>query len=412
MLQTRKLDLLESMLAPPKICNVLVPTKIQVKKAIDKKILEEAVKIFIKSQPNLNSGIKTVNNELHFVPLTELRDVFDVLPTSTNWKSICFKYSNELLRSDFENYSPLKVFFSPPADSVAYLIVAFLHYCGDGTNGMTIANCVLQIYRELRTTGSVTLKEHLPPPSATEMAKSTYDENYEECKKLFINNQLEQIRKCDVIFPYENEESNETIYYSSTKYQLIKFVECCKINNCTIGSALMAAMSFSFSGYIFDNGNKELTSLAIRINIPYNLRGRVSLDIPADCVNLAVTDHLLSPTVTKSKCFWELSKEIREEMLANMENKFHLFEVLGTQEVMESVVSLKRIKENGGIRNVTAVSNMKWYVVIVVAFVLLFLLMCQVKSNEWMTMNKQSINQSCTKKFQKDRRIFIALFSH
>ena len=309
MLQTRKLDLLESMLAPPKICNVLVPTKIQVKKAIDKKILEEAVKIFIKSQPNLNSGIKTVNNELHFVPLTELRDVFDVLPTSTNWKSICFKYSNELLRSDFENYSPLKVFFIPPADSVAYLIVAFLHYCGDGTNGMTIANCVLQIYRELRTTGSVTLKEHLPPPSATEMAKSTYDENYEECKKLFINNQLEQIRKCDVIFPYENEESNETIYYSSTKYQLIKFVECCKINNCTIGSALMAAMSFSFSGYIFDNGNKELTSLAIRINIPYNLRGRVSLDIPADCVNLAVTDHLLSPTVTKSKCFWELSKE-------------------------------------------------------------------------------------------------------
>ena len=410
MLQTRKLDLLESMLAPPKICNVLVPTKIQVKKAIDKKILEEAVKIFIKSQPNLNSGIKTVNNELHFVPLTELRDVFDVLPTSTNWKSICFKYSNELLRSDFENYSPLKVFFIPPADSVAYLIVAFLHYCGDGTNGMTIANCVLQIYRELRTTGSVTLKEHLPPPSATEMAKSTYDENYEECKKLFINNQLEQIRKCDVIFPYENEESNETIYYSSTKYQLIKFVECCKINNCTIGSALMAAMSFSFSGYIFDNGNKELTSLAIRINIPYNLRGRVSLDIPADCVNLAVTDHLLSPTVTKSKCFWELSKEIREEMLANMENKFHLFEVLGTQEVIESVVSLKRIKENGGIRN--AVSNMKWYVVIVVAFVLLFLLMCQVKSNEWMTMNKQSINQSCTKKFQKDRRIFIALFSH
>ena len=410
MLQTRKLDLLESMLAPPKICNVLVPTKIQVKKAIDKEILEEAVKIFIKSQPNLNSGIKTVNNELHFVPLTELRDVFDVLPTSTNWKSICFKYSNELLRSDFENYSPLKVFFIPPADSVAYLIVAFLHYCGDGTNGMTIANCILQIYRELRTTGSVTLKEHLPPPSATEMAKSTYDENYEECKKLFINNQLEQIRKCDVIFPYENEESNETIYYSSTKYQLIKFVECCKINNCTIGSALMAAMSFSFSGYIFDNGNKELTSLAIRINIPYNLRGRVSLDIPADCVNLAVTDHLLSPTVTKSKCFWELSKEIREEMLANMENKFHLFEVLGTQEVIESVVSLKRIKENGGIRN--AVSNMKWYVVIVVAFVLLFLLMCQVKSNEWMTMNKQSINQSCTKKFQKDRRIFIALFSH
>ena len=214
------------------------------------------------------------------------------------------------------------------------------------------------------------------------MAKSAYDENYEECKKLFINNQLEQIRKCYVIFPYENEESNETIYYSSTKYHLIKFVECCKINNCTIGSALMAAMSFSFSGYIFDNGNKELTSLAIRINISYNLRGRVSLDIPADCVNLAVTDHLVSPTVTKFKCFWELSKEIRKEMLANMENKFHLFEVLGTQEVMESVVSMRRIKQNGRIRNVTAVSNMKWYVVIVVAFVLLLLLICQVKSNE------------------------------
>ena len=274
------------------------------------------------------------------------------------------------------------MFFIPPSESVAYLIVAFLHYCGDGTNGMTIANCVLKIYRELRTTGSVTLKEHLSPPSATEMAKSAYDENYEECKKLFINNQLEQIRKCDVIFPHENEESNEIIYYSSTKYRLIKFVECFKINNCTIESALMAAMSFSFSGYIFDNGNKELTSLAIRINISYNLRGRVSLDIPADCVNLAVTDHLVSPTVTKFKCFWELSKEIRKEMLANMENKFHLFEVLGTQEVMESVVSMRRIKENGRIRNVTAVSNMKWYVVIVVAFVLLLLLICQVKSNE------------------------------
>ena len=58
MLQTRKLGLLESVIAPPKICNVLVPTKIQVKKAIDEKILEEAVKIFIKSQPNLNSELK------------------------------------------------------------------------------------------------------------------------------------------------------------------------------------------------------------------------------------------------------------------------------------------------------------------------------------------------------------------
>ena len=360
MLQTRKLGFLESMLAPPKICNVLVPTKIKVKKKIDEKLLEEAVRIFIKSQPNLNSGIKKVNNELHFLPLTELRDIFDVLPTNTNWKSICIKYSNELLRSDFENYSPLKVFFIPPAESVAYFIVTFLHYCGDGTNGLTITNSVLQIYRELQATGSVTLKEHLPPPSVTEMAKSACDENYEECRKLFINNQLEQIRKCNVIFQYENEETNEIIYYSSTKYQLMKFVEYCKINNCTVGSALTAATSFSFSGYIFDNVNKELTSLAIRINIPYNLRGRVSLDIPEDCVNLAVTDHIISPTVTKSKCFWELSKEIREEMLANMESKFHLFEVLGTQEIMESVVSLKKIKENGGIRNLAAVSNMKW----------------------------------------------------
>ena len=360
MLQTRKLGILESMIAPPKIFNILAPTKLQVKKIIDEKRLEEAVKIFIKSQPNLNSGIKKVNNELYFLPLTELRDIFDVLPPNTNWKSICFKYSNELLRSDFENYSPLKVFFIPPAESVAYFIVAFLHYCGDGTNGMTITNSVFQIYRELRATGSVNLKEHLPPPSVTEMAKSACDESYEKSRKLFINNQLEQIRKCDVIFPYENEESNEIIYYSSTKCQLAKFVEYCKINNCTIGSALIAAMSFSFSGYIFENVNKELTSVAIRTNIPYNLRGRVSLDIPEDCVNLAVTQNIISPTVTKSKSFWKLSMEIREEMLANMENKFHLFEVSETKEVMELVVSLKKIKENGGIRHLTAVSNMKW----------------------------------------------------
>ena len=360
MLQTRKLGFLESMIAPPKIFNVLAPTKLKVKKTIDEKLLEEAVKIFIKSQPNLNSGIKKVNNELHFLPLTELRDIFDVLPPNTDWKSICFKYSNELLRSDFEKYSPLKVFFIPPAESVAYLIVAFLHYCGDGTNGMTITNSLLQIYRELQATGSVTLKEHLPPPSVTEMAKSACDESYEETRQLFINNQLEQIKKCDVIFPYENEESNENIYYSSTKYQLTKFAEYCKINNCTIGSALIAAMSFSLSGYMFENVNKELTSLAIRTNIPYNLRGRVPLDIPEDCVNLAVTQNIISPTVTKSKCFWKLSVEIREEMLRNMERKFHLFEVSETKEVIESVVSLKKIKENGGIRHVTTVSNMKW----------------------------------------------------
>ena len=32
-------------------------------------------------------------------------------------------------------------------------------------------------------------------------------------------------------------------------------------------------------------------------------------------------------------------------MLANMESKFHLFEVLGTQEIIESVVSLKKKKK-------------------------------------------------------------------
>ena len=120
--------------------------------------------------------------------------------------------------------------------------------------------------------------------------------------------QFEQIRKCGFIFPYKNEETNETIYNSSTKYQLLtKFVEYCKIDSCTVGPALTAATSFSFSGYIFDNVNKELTSLAIRTNITYNLRVRVSLDMPKDCVNLTVTDHI-SPTVTRYKCFWELSK--------------------------------------------------------------------------------------------------------
>ena len=43
MLQTRKLGFLESMIAPPKIFNILAPSKLKVKKTIDEKLLEEAV---------------------------------------------------------------------------------------------------------------------------------------------------------------------------------------------------------------------------------------------------------------------------------------------------------------------------------------------------------------------------------
>ena len=359
MTQTRKLGEFEQVIAPPTICNVAVPTKLYIKKEINVSLLEKSVNHFIHLQPNLKSGIKKINECYHFVPLEKIEDVFEVLPEDTHWKNICLKYARTLLRENFEKFSPLKVFFIPPRNMVAYLIPVFAHYCGDGINGMPIVNNILEIYDQMKK-GIVHVKEFLPPPSVYDMAASALGENKEIYKRRFIENQIQQKQKCTVSVPFD--DGVPFFYcYTSSEDTYKRFIKACKIHSVTVGTALMAAMTYGISALIFHTSNKKIEEMSISLDIPINVRGRVPLDIPIDCVNFSVTQNLISPTVSKEKKYWTLAQEIRNQVHENMSDKnlFHLFDFTLIDEIKNSEIFQKRKRELGGLSMIGSVSNMK-----------------------------------------------------
>ena len=184
MAQTRKLGRLEKlMLTKDNIFNCVVPTQLSIKKKLDIDLLKKAVYLLIKSQPNFNSVLKSVEDDVYFSPLEELKDYFEKLPSETDWKKQCLKYCNNNLRDDYETFSPLKLFLIQPSEDSAVLILVYSHYCGDGTNGMSMTNDILSNYVKLKESSEYEPHAHSAPPSVDDMGASVFSSSSEMKKR-------------------------------------------------------------------------------------------------------------------------------------------------------------------------------------------------------------------------------------
>jgi len=401
---SRKLGALELADAPPNIVNLVVPTKLHLNLHIDTGILSKAVKKFIYMQPNMRSGIKRTNkNKAKFVALEHLKDIFEILPIDTNWLDICNKYSNCLLREDIEKNPPIKVFFiplsglshlSPSSDAYkttstpdcfigqAYLIVVYCHYSGDGTNGMTIVDDILNIYESMKYDTEHYSEKPLPP-SADDMAMSYFRNgsitknggkmqstdkiesgvDYETCKGSFIDSYMKMYESFNYFLKYDKEAikgcKTTAQYYTSSTDTYHTFIDLCKTMKVTVGSVFIAAAYFGVSAYAFQdiNENKELF---IGCNLPINLRGRVPLTIPNNCVNASICQNLLGIGITKETTFLEFMKKVSVHLNEIMDQKFCYFDYGVMKELLETEVKQNIVKKHGVDHQFT-VSNMRKY---------------------------------------------------
>ena len=359
MAQTRFLGELESKMFSLDVFNIVVPTLLKLKMNMDVDLLEKSVLHVISVQPNLCSGVEKLNNKLKFKPLKEIRDVFEVLPSSYNWKNICLQYSKSPLREDAENCCPLKVFFIPKEPTSAYLIPVYLHRVGDGTNGMTIVNDILQSYMCLRKGESLPYNPFDPPPSVEDMSSSEAGEENESLKQRFVKYHLDNYTKCNCAMPVDEVPANEALYYISSTTVYDEFLVTCRRNQITVGVALIAAHFFGYAAFMYSNTNITVPELVLGCNVPVNLRRRVPKDVPYNCVNFSVTQMVITLGISKEISFWEFACRVKKEIDEKMssEFKFHLFNAY-MEEITKSEIA-KTVIEATGKDHQLCVSNMK-----------------------------------------------------
>lgn len=390
---TRLLGKLELNDAPPNIVNLIAPTCLQLREPIDKCVLKEAVHHFVKSQPNLLCGIKRIGNKAQFKLLNELKDVFEVLPLDYDWKEICFKYSNCLLRENIEDYSPIKVFFIPctsynkdrsdyngiietkiSEDCIqndtlinhAYIIPVYCHYAGDGSNSMTIVDDILKIYSNIKNNIGPSYELMPNPPSADEMASSWFqdDKTRETYEQKFIETYLQKYQSLNYFLPYELDPIKgcvtDSLYYLTTEEVYRKFTDFCKSNNITVGATFIALAYFGFASYAFFQDKFNEDKLFVNCNVPINLRGRVPLTIPSNCVNTGICQNLIVLPLSKGTKFWSFVNSVKSELryiMAN-ENKFNLFDY-GVMDQLKTSDVQKSLLEKYGVDHQFTVSNMR-----------------------------------------------------
>jgi len=344
----------------------VIPTHLKVDKEIDVKFLEQAVFEYIKLQPNLNTGVKIINDKSFFVPLETITDVFEVLPSEQDVREFCFKLSNTKLRDDFEHFSALKVFYIPQSTTDVYIVPVFAHYCADGTNGMAIVHGILDTYEKLKYNIPINKTAFNPPPSLQDMISSGYGTiDVDKAKQRFIKTQLESLKKCNAVFPFEENEppSTDHIYYLSTCKDYENFIKICRRENVTVGIALLTAMNYGYAGYLYNNLPESTPdTISISSDLCVNLRDRVDNNVSWSCVNFCVSQILVTTTFKKTDAFWDIARMTKEVLSSYInEQKFYNFDFELIEEIQKTKI-VEDIKEKTpGVSFSHCVSNMKRY---------------------------------------------------
>jgi len=355
--QTRKLDKPECFFANRKnIINIVAPIRMITKCLIDVARLDKAVYNVIKSQPNLNATLRKDGENIYFSPLKEIHDYFEVLSSSCDWKDVCIEYNNKHLREDFETYPPVKLFYIEPNknnNSEVYLILVYSHYAMDGTNALSITNDILQTYTMLKKNPDYCPAPHRPPMSVTEMREIDISkEEYAEIQLKYKNYHLDILDSVNCCMPIECDESTKVVFipYSTTESIFESFKRECRKNGVTVGAALCAAQCFGFAACLFTR-QEVPDEVYFNFEIPINLRGRLTNDIPWSCGNFTVTNPYIGVGVRKLFKFWELTKQVKEKLdfVLSNDNKFYFMDTFSTN---------YKGKINGLIHNLSF-SNMK-----------------------------------------------------
>jgi len=346
--------------------NILFAIQLHARKEIDVNLLETAIIKYIKTQPNFNAGVKIVDDKPFFVPLDSIKDIIEILPPNNNVTQICLKYCNNHFREDFENFPGIKIFYIPKSSTQISLVIAYAHHCGDGTNGMEIIHAILDTYSKLNRNLAINLKMHDPPPSIDELVSSGFGStDPKNAKKIFIKSQLENLKKCNAVFPItENEKALEShFYYNSTSIDFQNFIKKCKEEKVTVGVALTTAMNYGFAGYLFNHyPSTTPDNISISYCLNTNLRGRTTNDISWDCVQHCSMQNLYNTTFKIETSFWDICRKTKKvtDTCIN-ELKFCNFDFLALDEIANSDIA-KTIRERPpGLLYSHEVTNMNRY---------------------------------------------------
>lgn len=351
--------------------NILVPTQLNVRNEIDVKLLETAVIKYIKTQPNLKSGVKFIDGKLCFVPLDSITDVLETLPPTQNVEEVCFKYSNQHFRVDYQHFSPLKLFYIRKSSTRVDLIVCFAHHSGDATNGMRMVHAILDTYSKLKKNIHGNLKFYEPAPCHKDMislAFGSVDRN--QAEKGFLKNQLENLEKCNAIFPIEEgiPQLEDSLCCTSTREAYQTFVTKCKSEKTTVGVALTTAMNYGFAGYLFNNyPNTTPENISICYCLNINLRGRVPNGVSADCVHDCASENLYNTTFSIKTPFWDICRQTKKLFDTNINDlKYCYFDFLYSDSITESAIAKEVRKQNQGLLYSHDVANMGRYLIVLI----------------------------------------------
>jgi len=346
--------------------NILFAIQLHARKEIDVNLLETAVIKYIKTQPNLNAGVKIVDDKPFFVPLDSIKDIIEILPPTYNVEQICFKYCNNHFRDDFENFPGFKLFYIPKSSTEISLVIAYAHHCGDGSYGMEIIHAILDTYSKLNRNLATNLKVYDPPPSIDDLVSSGFGStDPKHAKKVFIKSQLENLKKCNAVFPItENEKVQESQFcYNSTSTDFQNFIKKCKEEKVSVGVALTTAMNYGFAGYLFNHyPSTTPDDISITYCLNTNLRGRATYDISLDCVQHCAMQNLYNTTFKIETSFWDICRQTNKVTdTCNNELKFYNFDFLALDEIANSDIA-KTIRERPpGLLYSHEVSNINRY---------------------------------------------------
>ena len=329
MSQERVLGKLESILSST-VCNIVVPCSLSLKRAINEAFLEQAVNHVIKTQPNLRSGVVTLSDGSKvFQPITLIHDVFEVLPSTTDWKSICLKYSRQHLREDSSKHCLLKVFYIPFSHKKSYMILVYHHCIGDGTNGMSITNDILTAYIQLCK--GVTLEDapHNPSASVEVAVRQELGDRFDSLRQKVVDYNIAARKRYNCLLPVDIAEpkANAALYFTSTEEEYTSFLMACKNEGVTVGNVLIAAMYFGYCSLLFDELKVKEEVLHVGCSVPANMRGRLKNDISKNTVNLYIAILLIEHAVSLNTNFLQFCRDIKDDFNNKFINCQHMFDM-------------------------------------------------------------------------------------
>ncbi|XP_066928551.1 uncharacterized protein [Clytia hemisphaerica] len=365
--QIRKLGFCERANADrKKIYNIVCPTLLKTRCQIDTHLLDQAVYKVIKSQPNINAVLRFEGEDIYFKPLKEIEQYFEVLPKDATWKDVCIEYNNKHLRPDFETYPPFKLVLIQPCNEEAVVIAVASHYCMDGTGITAMTSLILETYSELQKDANYEPMKYPAPKSFEDYRLEFFgsEEKFREQQKSFKEFHLNVMDSANCYFEFEENDRVVFTPYSSTEIEFENFKKECKAKGITVGAALCGVQACAMAACMFKNQKDVPDVVNLLIEIPINLRGRITKEVSWKCANYMPSNPYITVKVGRGSTFWETARQVKDTFNHILSDKsmIYLFDLFTKDDLFDQPEEKERLnvtkKKIGGLERHTCFSNM------------------------------------------------------